>query len=127
MIIHEFEIVVNVEFDGFRLDTEMAMWLVENKGWTITQDWEPTKEYDLIDCKGNYFQPTNKYKKIEFRMNPDLIECVKELQKKYKSMNFLERQKYGVCDLNVEVQDVHDGKEEVVVTSDEDDYDDFDD
>ena len=55
-------------------------------------------------------------------MNPDLVECVKELKKKYEKLDWIERRKVeakvlslGISTIQVHVGivDVHDGKEEI--------------
>ena len=123
MIVKEFEIVVNGAYGGFGLDTEMALWLMEHKHWRVTEDDNKfeTDKYDLVGL-GEYFWPTKKYDDTEFRMNPDLLECVKTLKKKYEKLSYYERNKSGakVLDLaiskvqvHIQVKDVHDGKEEV--------------
>jgi hypothetical protein len=123
MIVKEFEIVVNSDFGGFHLDTEMALWLMEHKHWRVTEDDNKfeTDKYDLVGL-GDYFWPTKKYNETEFRMNADLIECIRTLKKKYQGLSYYERKKSGakVLDLalsrvqvHVEVQDECDGKETV--------------
>jgi len=89
MIIKEVEVVINVEYGGFSLDTEMALWLMENKGWTSTNvdSGEDETEFDLISL-GDMFLRSKKYDEVGFRMNPDLVECVKTLQKKHEGTNW---------------------------------------
>ena len=123
MIIKEFEIVVNEEYGGFHLDAEMALWLMEQKHWRVTEndnDFETT-EYDLVGMK-DCFWPTKKYGETEFRMHADLLECVKELKKKYEAMSYLERKRSNAkvldfrivtTQVNIEVEDIDDGIEQV--------------
>jgi hypothetical protein len=132
MVVHEVEVVVNVEFGGFHLDTEMAIWLMEIKGWTVTEDPKEseTTRYDLFGM-GDCFWPTAKHTDklgghcdISFRMNRDLIECVKTLKNKRQGLSCYDRwmktQDHKVLELgittvqvHIEVEDVNDGKENI--------------
>jgi len=132
MIVEEVEVVINCGFGGFCLDTEMAIWLMEMKGWTVTEDpsMSETDRYDLFGM-GDFFWPTGKHTDggndrcdASFRMNPDLIACVKTLQNKYKGLRTWERLKlkpeHKVFDLGIaklrfhmDVINKYDGKEEV--------------
>ena len=124
MIVKELEIVVNCAFGGFNLDTEMAIWLMEHKHWQVCESGEfETDEYDLVGL-GDYFWPTEKYDKTDFRMNPDLIECVKTLRDKYYGLSWSERRKSNAkvlelgisfVEIRIDIENVHDGKEEVKV------------
>jgi hypothetical protein len=132
MIVKEVEIVINCDFGGFSLDTEMAIWLMEMKGWTVTEEpsMSETDHYDLFGM-GDFFWPTAKHTDggndrcdTSFRMNPDLIECVKALQDKYKELLVWQRLNLkpdhkvlslGIAKLrfHVDVVNEYDGKEEV--------------
>lgn len=126
MIVFPTQVVINVNFGGFSFDTEMALWLSENRGWTIISE----KEYDykkndypinvLVDCGNNrFYSPHNdKNDKIKLRTNLDLIDCVKALKEKHKDDKF-PRQEHihnlaiKTVEVDVDVFDHHDGKERV--------------
>lgn len=128
MIVHEFEIVIFTQFGGFCLTKEMATWLQEHKGWTVAEDQKQTDEH-LVSLDDRYFYPNSKRWRdsdyVDLRMNADFIECVKTLQAKYKDVGHRckdedIRQLLGMSirevSVFVEVNNVHDGKENLVVT-----------
>jgi hypothetical protein len=123
MIAHSFEIVINTEFGGFSLDTEMAVWLMENRGWRVSKtDSTCDLEHDLVEMGADRFVPTDKhvqhYDDTKFRMNQDLIDCVRDLQATYyrgpgwreAKVNCLEVKTINV---HIDVEEYHDGKEEI--------------
>lgn len=130
-MIPEIEVVINTDFGGFRLDEEMALWLIENKNWKVakysSEDYDPNGDHDLVDLNGPYIIP--KEDNIAFRTNKDLIECIKYFKDKYKLADYVQRleiEKHGgkVFDLKVvkivigiSIDDYYDGKERVVITS----------
>lgn len=82
------EVVINDDYGGFGLSNEAFEWLIENRGWTVTD----------INGEGNYINPEadiclshwnpmlGKYWLVkndkELRANKDLIDVVKLLKKK---------------------------------------------
>jgi hypothetical protein len=107
MKIAEFKIVLNVRYGGFSLTKEMTDWLVKNKGWKVDKDGQ--LEVEL-------------YRNDEVRRNPDLIECVRAVQKAHADDSWSDRyydQTFALRIFNVTVnlgiEDIHDGKEEAQV------------
>jgi hypothetical protein len=97
MKIAEFKIVLNRNYGGFSITEEMFDWLVQNKGW---------KDYPA-------------YGDDEVRRNPDLIECVRAVQKAHENDSWSEQRYNQIFALrifdvtvNLEIEDVHDGMEE---------------
>jgi hypothetical protein len=121
MKIAEFKIVLNVRYGGFSLTKEMADWLAKNKGWKITEKNHLDTENDLCGLYGEYY-PTNKYGEDEIRRNPDLIECVRAVQKahvkdSWSDQHYDKNFALRIFDVtvNLDIEDVHDGKEEAQV------------
>ena len=119
MKIAEFKIVLNVRYGGFSLTKEMADWLAKNKGWKITKKNNLDTENDLCGLCGDYYYATSKYEEDEIRRNPDLIECVREVQKDHAKDSWSEQRYNKNFDLQImdvtvhlEIADVRDGKEE---------------
>jgi len=120
--VFESEIVIHPEYGGFHIDTEMALWLMENRNWKITDNNDEyikkDSEFDLIGSGDYFFAPKNK--EIS-RTNQDLIDCVKALQKSHKHDTFSEEYYCYICKhleiqkvkVFLEVYDYHDGKEKV--------------
>ncbi len=119
MLLQTVELVVNSAFGGFSFDTEMALWLIENKGWTSSK--ENSEKYDLVECGSDWYYPSIKYTDaVSIRFHPDLIACVRGLQKTLTNVPRSERYKHHVLDMtivtvdiNIGVIDYHDGKERV--------------
>lgn len=120
----EIELVLNVDYGGFRFDTEMALWLSENRGWQIikNKDYDYKSQYPLttlIDLGGDYFcSPKDN---IQIRSHKDLIDCVRYLQKLHETDEYPESIYGHIHDLEIkkisveiEIEDYHDGKEKVV-------------
>ena len=129
MIIKSFQVVINTQFGAFHFDKEMADWLAENKRWKIVEkdvdeaDWQSNM---LVGYSGNYYiHPSqNRSEGLSIRTNPDIIECVRTLQEKHVDLPLSQRYGHKVLDLRIKdidihwsVEDVHDGKEKVVVWS----------
>jgi hypothetical protein len=36
--VFELEVVLHRKYGGFHIDTEMALWLIENRGWTVVKE-----------------------------------------------------------------------------------------
>lgn len=115
------EVVIHTQYGGFHIDTEMALWLMENKGWKIGRHEDPS--VDLVECDiADYYYPQNPIKTndIGFRSHPDLVECVKTLQQLHKNDDWTERKRTYVNNLSVvdifakiEIYHVFDGIETV--------------
>jgi hypothetical protein len=122
----ELEAVINVEYGGFSLSDEMALWLVENKKWKLLSN----KEYDyklkypietLLDLFKDMHIHPHMNDEIEFRSNKDLIECVRHFKALHKNDEYPESY-YGKIHtlriekikINVEIDDYYDGKERIV-------------
>lgn len=119
----ETEVVINVSFGGFSFDTEMALWLSENRGWNVI----PEKKYNykekypittLIEMSGDhFFHPNDDF---NLRSNKDLIDCVRELQTLHENDSYPES-RYGhihalsikKLSVHVEIENYYDGKERV--------------
>lgn len=85
-------VVINNKHGGFGISNEAAEWLIENKGWEVTQ-WDDgtyaDPEADLVDVtagpEGRDYREQQKYSFVggrrdpELRSDPDLIECVETL------------------------------------------------
>lgn len=90
--------VINSCFGGFGLSKEAKEWLAEHKGWKVADHVDPDKLYHG-DCQKlleegyhfyNYessYEPLNGLSflastyELEFRSNPDIVECVEVLGK----------------------------------------------
>lgn len=128
----QFEIVLNKNYGGFGCCTEMALWLIENKGWTLIQykDYDYKSKYPvttIIDDKWNSYFPNNE--SIELRTHPDLIECIKTLKAQFNPEDSY--RSYGciyskeIDDLEIElvtinlgVESYHDGHERLTCHAD---------
>lgn len=124
MMIPPLEIVLNVEYGGFSFDTEMALYLQE-LGWAVikAKDYDYKAKYPvntLIDCGNDYFTHPD-LTSIELRTHPDLIKCVKDLQKLHENDEYLESHyghiphnfKVQSLQLEIEIQNYDDGIERV--------------
>lgn len=80
-------LVINGNYGGFSLNREMAEWLRDNKGWKLApSDTYPTDDFDLAGDNDFWYASTKwNRNEIEFRSNPDLIECVRWLKWKYRN------------------------------------------
>lgn len=84
------KIAINRCSGGFRLSTEAYEWLIENKGWRVTEfneDGSGYKDSTAQIVKGDrksYFLCEDK-DDSKFRVNPDLIECIEALGSKVNS------------------------------------------
>ena len=127
MKIPEIELVINTDFGGFRFNTEMALWLIENRQWKVLKD----KEYDysqkdkysintLVEGIGSdyYYHPGDD--KLELRSNKDLIDCVRELKKKHENDEYPEKYYGHIHSLSIvkvavelSIENYYDGKERV--------------
>ncbi len=125
--IFEIEVVINDDYGGFSFDTEMALWLMENKGWVIEKSYEK-KDYPLnclIESGLDYFYTPHR-ESIALRTHPDLIECVKTLKKFHENDSYQQKREGHIHSLaikkvsiNLEIDEYHDGKERVIVKSDD--------
>lgn len=88
------KVVINRCFGGFGLSDEAYQWLIDNKGWRSSplKNGNPvdnTAELWHYDDDNKHSSLFNKYAtnavsvyEIEFRTNPDVIECVETLGEK---------------------------------------------
>lgn len=125
-IMYELELVINVKFGGFSFNTEMSSWLKDNHNWTILSheeyDYKLKDEYPLttlIKHIGDYFYSPHS-EKIALRSHPDLIECIRTLQKIHENDSFREKHYSHIFSLevrkvkiNLEIEDYYDGKERI--------------
>lgn len=125
-VVANIEIVINVTFGGFSIDTEMALWLIEHRGWvskkedaydyTAKDQWPLTH---LIESGSSWIYSPHS-DSMAFRMHKDIIDCVQALQEQYKDDGYQERRTRHVhhlkvikAALHIDVEDYHDGKERV--------------
>jgi hypothetical protein len=59
----ELEAVINVEYGGFSLSDEMALWLVENKNWKRAEDLT-----NLTDNLSGVFRSNNLNNSKQFKI-----------------------------------------------------------
>ena len=134
--------VLNTDYGGFSINTEMALWLSENREWNVISEkeynYKKKDEYPIttiVDMRGDYFySPCGDT--IEFRSNKDLIDCVRAVKLAHENDSFPESRYGHINKLNIikvgtllEIEDYHDGKERVichVAQTSEDEYKGFD-
>lgn len=82
------KVVINDCFGGFGLSDEAYEWLIENKGWTVSDgDWD-NKEADLIknghkdSWLGKYSTLNRDDDENKFRTDPDVVAVVEALGEK---------------------------------------------
>lgn len=90
------EFVIHSSYGGFRVSLDMAMWLVENRGWKVVSksEWDYDTKLpvcDLIDYGGDHFSPPSENDSTTFRSNPDLIACVLAIQAAHADDSFTDR------------------------------------
>ena len=120
------EVILNTSYGGFSIDTEMALWLMEHRGWTTDQDTRKAyheKDSWPVNClveygRDHYSHPRSDA--FEFRANRDLVDCVKALKLLHEDDPFPQERHSHLHDLDVievtvelGIQDYHDGKERV--------------
>lgn len=124
----ELEVVLNCKYGGFSIDSEMALWLMENRNWTVVKDsvydYKSKNEFPttcLVEGIGDWFHHAKySFNSIEFRSNRDLIDCVKAIKDIHKNDKYpdsyyahihsLEVVKVGVL---AEIEDYDDGHERI--------------
>jgi hypothetical protein len=129
--VFEMEVVLHRKYGGFHIDTEMALWLMENRGWKVVKE----SEYDY-NKKGDwplnylvegfsdwYYHPRSE--SLAFRTQKDLIDCVRALHEVHKDDSYPESYYGHIHGLKVvkvkvfaEVEDYDDGHERVNCWSD---------
>jgi len=82
------KIAINVRHGGFGLSDKACQWLIDNKGWTVT-DYKDgdyaNPDADFVSTKNAEFSFREKYHLVQsessksFRNNPDLIEVIETL------------------------------------------------
>ena len=120
-VIAELEVVLHVDFGGFRINDEMALWLMENRGWIIdkTDDWRDDCPLNHLYESGQWiWSPHND--SIAFRSHPDLIACVRALKERHKDDSYPDSIYGHIHGLAIQkvifkadIEDYHDGKEKV--------------
>ena len=119
------KLVLNTDYGGFSATKEMVDWL-KAKGWTIIPEknyYSSEKKYPLTTIiSGSGYNSFVHYYDIQLRSHPDLIECVRTLQKLHENDTWTEQRQNGIYDLSIvevdisiEIEDYHDGKERVVI------------
>lgn len=120
-------LVLNTDYGGFSLDTEMAEWLRDNRGWSLLNHefdgrcTDGTLKKALSRIMSNiYYHPEQH--SIEFRSNQDLIDCVRELREKRANSTFNEWHYSHIkclevveANVNFSVNNYHDGKERLEI------------
>lgn len=111
----EIELVLHTSFGGFHFDTEMALWLSENRGWNIIRyadfDYKERGNYPvntLLDMNSCFLPPNDN---VGLRSNKDLIDCVRALQA--GNNRYVHRLTIMKVVIHVEIEDYHDGRERV--------------
>ncbi|MCI0564443.1 MAG: hypothetical protein MN733_38720 [Nitrososphaera sp.] len=116
------EIIINTAFDGFSLNTEMALWLMENCGWPVDPNEYPVKMLFSYGSGDNFFHP--RADSIEFRSHKDLVDCVRAIKEIHKNDAYPEKY-YGhihglavvTVKVNLSVENYHDGKEKINIVA----------
>jgi hypothetical protein len=130
--VFEIEIVLHRKYGGFSIDTEMALWLWEHRGWSIVKeskyDYHKKAEWPLnylVESSFSdwYYHPRSE--SIEFRSQKDLIDCVRAVKAAHKDDKYPESyyghiQGLAVVKVKVfaSVEDYDDGHERVNVWTD---------
>ncbi len=72
--------VINLCFGGFGLSDKAFEWLEKHKGWKKGVTYEDDCDFYLSESGfgGKYYMKRNDYE-LDFRCNPDLVECVETL------------------------------------------------
>lgn len=85
------KVVVNKRYGGFGLSNEAYEWLIENKGWTITEYNDDGFGYKNPEAKlvipkgpsfGQKYYLTEREDECDFRSSPDVVDCVETLGEK---------------------------------------------
>lgn len=116
------DVVVNKKYGGFHIDTEMALWLIENYSYSVTSD--PNEQADLLEVGYDYFVPHNDWlgdlDSVHFRSHPDIVCCVATLKDLHKDDEYPEKQYGHIHSLEIrrmkiylEIEDHNDGIETV--------------
>lgn len=129
--IFELEVVLHRKYGGFHIDTEMALWLMENRGWTVVKesqyDYKQKAEWPLtylVESGSDWhYHPTSE--SLAFRSQKDLIDCVRALQLLHENDSYMERTYGHIFGLDVvkikvfaSIEDYNDGHERVNCWSD---------
>lgn len=75
--------VLNHCFGGFGLSDEAFEWLIKEKNWKVGKEGAETQigKFDRQSFGSNYYLTPSSHD-LEFRSNPDLVECVETLGEK---------------------------------------------
>jgi len=121
----DLEIVLHTDYGGFCLNDEMALWLVENRGWVIRKNAEYNyKEKNnwpflhLIDDDFDGIISSPHMDDLKFRSHPDLVSCVKALKELHKNDTYAQRcliHRLTIVKLSVfaEIERYNDGHERI--------------
>lgn len=116
------EAVIHTDYGGFHVNMEMALWLMENRNWKIaTKDmWNKTEGCQLIESIGDDYYPVDD--SINFRLNKDLIDCVRAIKEVHKDdeypesyYGYIHKLKIVKVAIYLGIEDYHDGKERISV------------
>lgn len=118
MVICVKQVLVNGRYGGFRLPFEIADWLRENKGWVIpvahgTKDYprkgDPAPSLLMVDAQ--WSRPLvcthPSHEDEEIRIDPDVIEGVLALKKKYAKL--LAKEDYEINKMSKQAIELYDG------------------
>lgn len=126
---HEIELVLHRRYGGFSIDMEMALWLIENRQWTLIKhkdyDYQKRNEFPLnclIEMGRDYYHPNSD--SLAFRSQKDLLDCVRAIQEVYKNDSWSEAYHGHIQGLEItkvkifaEIEDYNDGHERLNVWS----------
>lgn len=119
----EMETVIHVEYGGFTIDTEMAVWLMENRGWSIKKEFE-NKDNNIFTCLIESTFADDYYhinmNSIQFRSHPDILDCVREIKKNHINdvypdslYGYIHNLKIVKLSFYAEIENYYDGKEKI--------------
>ncbi len=121
----ELEVVIHDNYGGFSVDDEMALWLIENRGWTLLAenqyDYKKESELPLTTLVDFHFSNYSPHQhKIEFRSHLDLLDCVRAIKKLHEDDDYPDSIYGHIHSLSIKkikvhvgVEDYHDGKERI--------------
>jgi hypothetical protein len=92
------ELVIHTAFGGFHVNDEMALWLIDHRGWTLLPDTDeshtllqkglPPKH--IVSGKGDYNHVSDGSSPA-FRSDPDVVACVRALKKAHENDSYPEK------------------------------------
>lgn len=118
----ELEVVLHRGYGAFHIDDEMALWLMEHRGWTMVKGMNayPKGKWPMTclddECHDFVYSPHGDT--IEFRSHPDLIACVKALKELHKNdshsdkmYGHIHKLKIAKMEISAGIEDYNDGYE----------------